>query len=429
MANFEPYDYIVVGLGGHGSATLAQLAEAFPDNKILGIEQFTIAHGFGSSHGRSRIYRQAYFEHPQYVPLLQRSLALWKDLQNYYSREVEKNADFDSDKFCGPLLNLCGGMMIGHPSSEVVSGTLRSIEEHKLPHRLLSSQEVKTEFPVFALGEEEIGVWEENAGYLNPELCIETYLQIAKQFHAEIHFEEKLLSIEEDGDNDTDDFVTINTSKGIYRTKKLILTVGAWAPEIYGAAISTTVPLHIERRVLYWFKPNTVIPEQLEYFQNMPIYIWDMQPYGNFYGFPEQAPYEKMIKIALHFPGNSTLPTISNSVDIKEYLKCDGPQSINRNVHDDEVLFMRELFKQKMPLLDGELLHTETCMYTMTPDEHFLIDFHPKFSNGKVIIASPCSGHGFKFCSVIGEVLKDLASTGQTIHDISLFSLKSRSVS
>lgn len=196
------------------------------------------------------------------VPLLKRSLTLWKDLQMYYATQVEKKEVVDVDKFTGPLLNLCGGIMIGHPDSEVVSGTLRSIKEHELSHRVLSSTEVRAEFPVFSLAEEEIGVWEENAGYVNPELCIETYLQIAQQHHAEVHFEEKLTSMQQEGE-----VVVLTTNKGQYRARKVVLTVGAWAPEMYGEAVAAQVPLHVERRVLFWFKPKLEEETQLAYFQ------------------------------------------------------------------------------------------------------------------------------------------------------------------
>lgn len=198
------------------------------------------------------------------VPLLQRSLTLWKELQDYYMKEVEKRETTEETRFSGPLLNLCGGMMIGEATSEVVSGTLRSIEEHQLPHRILSAAEIKSEFPVFSPGEDEIGVWEENAGYLNPELCIETYIRIATEHGAEAHFEEKLLVLTEE---ENGELMCIQTDKATYRARKVILTVGAWAPELYGDAIASLVPLHVVRRVLFWFKPNTEKTEQLEYFK------------------------------------------------------------------------------------------------------------------------------------------------------------------
>jgi sarcosine oxidase len=204
------------------------------------------------------------------VPLLQRSLTLWKELQDYYTKEVEKRETTEETRFAGPLLNLCGGMMIGEATSEVVSGTLRSIEEHQLPHRILSAAEIKSEFPVFSPGEDEIGVWEENAGYLNPELCIETYVRIATEYGAEAHFEEKLVALTEE---ENGELMLIKTDKGEYRARKVILTVGAWAPELYGDAIASLVPLHVVRRVLFWFKPNTEKAEQLEYFKVLPVIL------------------------------------------------------------------------------------------------------------------------------------------------------------
>eukprot|EP01040_Poterioochromonas_malhamensis_P013732 gene13732-15135_t len=296
------FDVIVVGLGGHGSSTLAYLAKNHPNLRVLGIEQFSVTHKNGSSHGRSRIYRQAYFEDPAYnavldVPLLQRSLELWKNLQSFHENH-EPTSSFRP-------LDLCGGVMIGPPDSEVVRGTLVSIAQHSLPHQILSATEMKERYGVFHLSEEEIGVWESNAGYLHPEVCIETFIALAKQHLANTHYDEKLLSYERvDPTLAESQGMTLQvvTDRGKYHCKKLILTVGAWANEIYGHALPKSFPLTIERRVLFWFEPTE--PDNFELhnqFKRMPVYIWDLGKtgLGNFYGFPEQAGYEG-IKVAMH---------------------------------------------------------------------------------------------------------------------------------
>jgi sarcosine oxidase len=287
----EEYDVIVIGLGCHGSATLAYLAKNYPYLKVLGIEQFSVTHGNGSSHGKSRIYRQAYFEDPMYVPLLQRALELYKDLEEYHER-----------KFPAAIhrpLNLCGGLMIGASDSEVIQGTLTSIRRHNLPHKILSSQEVKRKFEVFNLLENEIGIWEGNAGYLHPEVVIETYIQIARENGAHVRYGEKFRSFSSNKTGSSALNLTVLTDKKNYRCNKLVLTVGAWAPEIYSNRLP--FPLSLQRRVLFWFEPAKVAGSTTRTtetdkqtnstaFQRMPIYIWDMgREKGNFYGFPEQV--------------------------------------------------------------------------------------------------------------------------------------------
>lgn len=387
----EEYDCIVVGLGGHGSSTLAQLAKR--NLKVLGIERFNGTHQNGSSHGRSRIIRQAYFEDPKYVPLLARSFELWRELQN----EIEL-LEHPKEK----LLNMTGGLMIGYPESTVISGTLKSVKVHKLPHEILSASDIRSRYPVFQVDDREIGIYEKEAGYLIPELCIEAYYKIAKLNNATLHFEEIVINYE----IISDDLVKVITNKSSYVTKKLVLTVGAWAPELYGKKIENILKLDCSRRVLFWFEPNG----KNDVFQNIPIYIWDLINEGNFYGFPTQAGNPGGNKVAYHFMNK----------DISD--KC-TPQTVNKEVSQMEIESMRKLLDKRMPQLNGKLVATSTCMYTNTPDQHFLIDFLPN-SNGNIILASPCSGHGFKFCSVVGEILSDMVQNSFTSHDISFFRLQ-----
>eukprot|EP01038_Epipyxis_sp_PR26KG_P007742 gene7742-10519_t len=375
------YDCIVIGMGGHGSATIAQLSTKLQVSQLFhgvaGIEQFQPCHDKGSSHGKSRIYRQAYFEDPKYVPLLQRSLHLW--------RQLEKDASTN-------LLTLCGGMMIGKTDSVVVKGTIRSASLHDLPNQILTCSEAKQRYPIFNLRNDDIAVVENNAGYLNPEGCIEAYLKLAKSNGAELYFGEKMLSWKSLEDNSGN--LEVITTRSRYVTKKLVLAVGAWAGEVYGSAIASYSPLHIERRVLYWFKPS---PEDMELFKNIPVYIWDLDNGSNFYGFPYDPLYPDEVKVAFH------------SMHQQSSLNyCENPESVNRIVDEKEIEQVREILQKYIPALNGELVSTATCMYTMTVDEHFIIDFHPDYPDKNVIIASPCSGHGFKFCSVIGEIITDL---------------------
>lgn len=241
--------------------------------------------------------------------------------------------------------------MIGKPDSEVVSGTLTSIKEHNLPHKILTSKEIHEQFPVFEPSDDEIGVYEDNAGYVNPELCIETYMDIALKNGANAHYEEELLSYDIDS---TTQIITCITNKQTYTCDKLILTIGAWAKPLYEKLLP--FELLIQRRVLYWFEPEI----QTDMFQNMPVYIWDNGIKGNFYGFPEQQGYPNAIKVAIHYCDQL----------LEDSMNCKTPWDIDRQVHDWEVETMRSMIKDRMPNLNGKLLQTETCMYTTTPDHH-----------------------------------------------------------
>jgi len=314
---------------------------------------------------------------------------------------------------------MTGGLMIGHPDSTVVKGTLRSVAEHNLPHEVLSSAEIRRRFPAFqpALDDEIIGILEEDAGYLVPELCVQAHCAAAERNGCRLNYEEALVSWDllEDGSG-----VRVTTTKAVYVAGKIVLAVGAWAPEVYGKSLESSggMRLHASRRVLYWFNPTTEGAEGdekegggdgLDQFREIPVYIWDLgEGKGNFYGFPHQPGGQPGgVKVAMHYVS----PTIQT--------EC-TPDTIDRKVSDAEVEAMRGVLKDRMPRLAGDLITTETCMYTNTPDEHFLIDWHP-ISQQRVLLASPCSGHGFKFCSVVGEIVADLLVDGQTKHDISLF--------
>ncbi len=207
---------------------------------------------------------------PLDVPLLQRSLTLWYELRDYYENNKDK---FPEHGFEGQeLLSMCGGLMIGKRGSEIIEGTLRSIEEHSLPHQVYSAAEVKARYPVFDPQEDEIGIYEDNAGYLHPELCIESYVHMAVAAGATAKYGEKLLSFEEKEVNGKK-VVSLTTTQGKYTCDKLVLTVGVWAPELYGQDLSQeTMKLWCERRVLYWFKPK-LNPDQSNYYKVLNIIL------------------------------------------------------------------------------------------------------------------------------------------------------------
>jgi sarcosine oxidase len=370
------FDVIVVGLGAMGSAAAYQVAAL--GRSVLGIEQYGPAHDKGSSHGRSRIIRQAYFEDPAYVPLLGRSYELWDRLERESGRR---------------LLTMTGGLMLGRPDSDVVAGSLRSAREHGLPHEMLDATEIRRRFPPFTPEPDERGLYEERAGFLDPEGCITAHLDRAAQMGAELRVDEPVLEWKA-----TPGGVRVATGAGTYEAAAAVITAGAWSPRLLR---DLGLPLVVERQVMYWFDPagGTASFEVGRF----PVYIWETADGTQFYGFPAQDGPDGGAKVA--------------TFRLKGYETT--PENIDRNVHDDEVERMRAAVRGRVDALDAPLLFAKTCMYTTTPDEHFVIGLHPEHPN--VAFAAGFSGHGYKFASVVGEILAELAVDGRTRHDIRLF--------
>lgn len=352
------YDVIVLGLGGMGSAAAYTLAAR--GLHVLGLEQFTPAHDRGSSHGGTRIIREAYFEDPAYVPLVQHAYTLWHELEQATDRQ---------------LLQITGGLMIGQADSELVTGAIASARAHQLEHSVLSADEARQRFPIFALEPEDVAVYEPRAGLVRPEECVTAHLEMAARHDAELHFEERVLGWTADNSG-----VTVETAQGRYTAGKLVITAGPWIGEL----VRELGPqLQVERVPVYWFEPrNTAIFEP----ERCPIYIWQRDDVGFFYGFPR---IDQQVKVARHYGGQITTA-----------------ETIDREVHPDEFAEMRAILARFIPELAGTLIKTNVCMYTNSPDLHFVIDRHPQHAN--VAIAGGFSGHGFKFCPVIGELLADL---------------------
>jgi sarcosine oxidase len=376
------YDAIVIGLGGAGSAAAAQLARR--GQKVLGLERFTRAHDQGSSHGQTRVIRQAYFEHPNYVPLLTRAYELWKDLEQATGHNV---------------LTLTGGLMMGLPDSAVVAGSLKSAQQFNLPHEILDATEIRRRYPAFRPHPDEIALFEAKGGFLRPEVGVEAHLQLAEQHGASLHFEEPVERWEV-----TRRRVKVFTAYNTYEAAKLVIAPGAWAPELLS---DLKLPLKIERLVLYWFAPKA----NNAHFElgNFPIFIWqldDMPETYQLYGFPFSHESPKGVKVAFFRTHDAPLVHAAE---------------IDREVYPHEIEQMRSYLERPLPDANGMFQSAKTCLYTTTPDEHFSIGLHPNHPN--VVIASPCSGHGYKFVSVMGEILADLAIEGNTRHDISLFDL------
>jgi sarcosine oxidase len=368
------YDVIIVGMGAMGSAAAYHVAAK--GGRVLGLDRFHPPHDFGSSHGLTRIIREAYFENPSYVPLVQRAYELWDELEKASQRQ---------------LLVKTGGVMVGHFTGALVSGARRSAEHHNLRHEIFSAIELNQRFPVFEPGADMIAIWEPRAGVLFPELAIETHLGLAAKHGAALHFNEPVLHWETDGEG-----VRVRTPIATYRAAKLLLAAGPW---IGSLVPDLALPFSVERQVLYWFEPRSTSAAFRP--ANCPIYIWEYEQGRYFYGFPDLG---NGVKVALHHQGAES-----------------QPDKVCRDVDDAEIQSMRGLLSRFMPAAEGRLLATTVCLYTNTPDEHFILDKHPLYR--QVVVASPCSGHGFKFSSVVGEIASMLLHDQSPSLDLSLFKI------
>jgi len=368
------YDVIVAGLGAAGSATVQQLARR--GVAVLGLDRYTPPHGLGSSHGKTRIIREAYWENPLYVPFVHRAYECWSDLERESGRT---------------LFAPTGGLMIGPGDGPLVRGAIRSAREHDLPHEVLSAVEVHRRFPGLIPRMDMVGVWEPRAGVLFPEQAIETQLMLATRAGAELRFDEPLTGWRQAGES-----IEVTTPSGTYAAGRLILAAGAWMKRLLP---ELDLPLTVERTVIYWFRPER--PTGHFSPDRFPVFLFEITPDNLWYGFPDMG---EGVKAALHHQGEAA-----------------EAETVRRVVGPEEVARIRAILQVFMPDADGPLVDSAVCMYTNTPDRDFLIDFHP--SNPAVLIASPCSGHGFKFSSAIGEILADLAITGRSRFDLSPFRL------
>ncbi len=369
------FDVIIAGLGAMGSAAAYHLARR--GARVLGLDRFHPPHSFGSSHGSSRIIREAYFEHPLYVPLVQRAYELWRELE----RETGET-----------LLVETGGLMIGPPEGTLVPGALRSARTHRLPHEWLDFGALRRQYPVFYPKEWTVAVQEPRAGVLFPEQCLAAHLRRAENYGAWLHFNETVYSWRQAGEN-----CEVQTDRGLYRAPRLVFTAGAW---LAGLLPELKLPLQCARQTLFWFDP--LPPRESFAPQHFPIFIFEHEPGRYFYGFPD---FGEGVKAAIHHEGENAVAG-----------------SALREAQTAEAQAVRLLLEEYLPAAAGALRQTATCLYTNTPDGHFLIDFHPDYS--QVLLVSPCSGHGFKFSSAIGETIAQLLLENRARFDLSPFRLQ-----
>jgi sarcosine oxidase len=366
------YDTVVVGLGAMGSATLYHLARR--GQRVIGIDRFVPPHDQGSSHGATRIIREAYFEHPMYVPLVRRAYELWDMLAS----EAGEPA----------LLHRNGGLYIGSPGSTVVRGALDSALRHNVAHELLDADQMLDRFPAFVMRHTWLAVYEPGAGFLRPEAAIAAHLRLATGHGATV-----LCGTPVDRWQPTQQGVQVETTRGEFVARQAVFTVGAWAPGLITDAAGF---LSIERQTSHWFAPRTgsaLGPD------SMPVAIWELEDERFFYTTPDVG---KGVKASFHYGGETT------DVD-----------HVRRTASGTETDEIRGMLEQLVPRAAGAHRGATVCLYTDTPDKHFVIDRHP--SHPSVIIISACSGHGFKFSAAIGEIAADLVEGQRPRVDIAPF--------
>jgi sarcosine oxidase len=364
----QRWDAIVIGCGVMGAAVSYNLA--LRGLRVLNLERFGTNNKFGSSHGRTRIIRLAYYEDPRYVPLLRRAFDLWKDLEARSGRR---------------LLLMTGGLMIGKPHGELVTGVLRSAEAHGIPHKVLSSSEVAGRFGAFTLNEEFCAVHEESAGVLFAEESVESFVRLAIDAGCQFEFGEEVK-----GWTGSSDGVRVETSMGTLTAGAVALCAGAWN----GRLLRGVLPLSCERQVPMWFSSGG---QDIFRSSEMPVFIMEEEKDTFYYGIPDVG---HGVKVARTHGG-----------EIGE------PDNVRREVVQRDIAPVREFIARRLKRLDNAPIASTTCIYSNTPDLNFAVGQHP--DDDRVIVVSACSGHGFKFASVLGEVVADMITGKNPMFDIS----------
>ncbi|HJO09118.1 MAG TPA: N-methyl-L-tryptophan oxidase [Verrucomicrobiota bacterium] len=371
------YDVIVVGVGSMGSAICYHLAKR--GASVLGIDSQSVPNTNSSHHGETRVIRLTYQEHPDYVPLLRDAYQLWEEIEHETGTK---------------LLHKTGVLYMGFPDSEAITGVRLASETHKLPCSMLTHSELALQFPQFNLPEGMIGALEPEGGYLLSELAIETYTQAAEQLGAKLLTNEPVIDWASNGSS-----ITVRTANGRHTAGKLILCAGAWTS---GLLQQPNISLTVTRQVLGW-----VQPKRPELFQPGDHPVWNIDPNGDgdltgiYYGFPMSA---DGLKVALHLPGKS----------------MDPDEITDETFPPDEEEILLPL-RRYIPNAFGPVRSVKVCKYTNSEDGHFIVDRHP--ANDRVHIACGFSGHGFKFASVMGSVLSELALDGKTQRPIDFLGL------
>ncbi len=369
------FDTIVIGVGGIGSATCYELAKR--GKNVLGLEQFDIPHDMGSSHGYTRIIRLAYYEHPSYVMLLKRAYELWAEIEKVSGEKVFYQT---------------GSIDAGPADSWVFKGSLQSCIEHNISHEVLTGKALQERYPGYQLPFDTMALYQEQGGFLAPEKATVAYVNEAIRLGAEIHGREKVLGWEPLGN----DGVKVYTTRSEYEADSLVVTSGAWNDEMMPFLHGLAVP---ERQVLAWLQPT-----KPEYFKPHTFPVFNLLvDEGRFYGFPIHGVPGFKFGMYHHFEEHG------------------HPDELIWDVSPAEEDMMRDFAGRHFPDGAGPTMTLKACMFTNSPDGHFIIDLHPQYP--QVSFGAGFSGHGYKFASVLGEVMADLAERQYTRHEISLFNL------
>lgn len=375
MSNF---DVIVIGAGAMGSAAAYHLARAGQD--VLLLEQFEIDHQKGSSYGYSRIIRYSY-DHPAYVQLAKNTYPMWHALQ-------AEAGD--------TLLVQTGGLDFG--TAAEVQATLQTVQSFGLEHEILQPREAQRRFPQYRFDENTVVLYQPDSGLLKASKCVQAHIRLARQQGATVLEQTPVTAITVQTDG-----VQVKTIRDTYDAARLIITAGAWGKSLL-ASIGLDLPLQPIRCQEAYFQPDA--ERNLFAAEQMPVFIYHGNDYRGFkaYGLPSID--GSGVKVAYH--GGTPF---------------DHPSQISYMPDDENVEHIRRFSRKYLPMIgDSSVARTRICLYTMTPDEHFIIDRHPEYP--QIVIGSPCSGHGFKFSTMIGHILSELAVSGHTDQDISLFSVK-----
>jgi len=381
------FETIVLGLGAMGSATAFQLAKR--GNRVLGIDRFSPPHVQGSTHGDTRITRLGIGEGAQYSPLAMRSHQIWRELE----RETGRT-----------LLTTNGGLVLSSKartsqchSENFFANTVAAAQRYDIPHELLDAAQIRRRFPQFNVADDESGYFEPGAGFVRPEECVRVQLELAEQHGAELHRAERAIAFDA-----SDSGVTVRTDRASYSADRLIVAAGPWLPDLVDPSVARH--LKIYRQVLCWFAIDGPVAPFLP--ENFPVFIWELQgkPQG-IYGFPAVDGALGGLKIAT-----------------EQYDAATAPETVEREVSDAEIRGIHSQYVAPyVSGLDSRCVKAATCLYTVTPDFGFVIDSLP--GADRVLIASPCSGHGFKHSAAIGEALSQRVIDGASQLDLRAFAL------
>ncbi len=371
----QTFDTIVAGVGGMGSAALYHLAKR--GRRVLGIDRFEIGHAQGSSHGETRIIRMAYFEGSNYVPIVQRAYRLWDAL----SEETGTN-----------IIRRTGSLEMSEPNFDFVDRSLASCLDHDLPYELLDAREAMRRFPAFQLHPETRAIFQPDGGYVLCEAATRAHIALARHHGAQLHTSETVFEFQATAHGG----VEVRTNRGAYAAGSLILTTGAWMRQLVPALAGS---LTTSKQAIAWFAPRT---EAAFRPGTMPVFI-HFSAEGEFYGFPQHS--AQGVKVG--GPHFARVPI--------------DPDQPDRTPEPYQIDALCGFMARHLPDATGPPIAASGCIYTTTPDEHFVIDRLP--GTPQVVAMSPCSGHGYKFASAMGEIAADLAMKGHTWADLTPFAL------